>query len=340
MDKQKIELEDLKEELNRCLIKLNRGLLQSLLVKASKSNKPWKNRKFAISLGYRFNRKYGKAGGIEGLYRYNKALKFETLAKLIKVSKLSWKSVEKNLISIRYGRHDGEVKINFPIKIEPRLGTIVGHILGDGSIDKKYSQVFYTNKNIDLVKEFVKCMKIIFNIEPRIWLQKSGNFKKSSKWIKKLDSLEKAPLNSQIGIFYPKICGIILYFILGKFAFGHKKKITKEILNANSEFQSALIRAFYDDEGHVDSSNSIRIWQKNLKLLIDIKLMLNNLGIKSSPIRHYRKRGNKHYFFNISSYSEFVKFIELIGFTSVNKNNNLKNLITEMKFRNHFNLRK
>ena len=141
----------------------------------------------------------------------------------------SLNELENQIVFIKSGRKRGNVKIKFPIKIGRELGSIVGHILGDGAIDKKYSQPFYTNSNLDLIKEFIRNMEFVFGVKPRIWTQTKGNFETKSKWIKRISPFGKLPQNCQIGLFYPKICGLILQDTCGLFAYGKKKQITKQI---------------------------------------------------------------------------------------------------------------
>jgi len=103
------------------------------------------------------------------------------LSKIVDLAGLDWKDVQRNVISLKLGYHKGEIKPRFPIKIDRTLGLIIGHILGDGSINRKYQQVFYSNSNKSLLFEFQNCMYDIFGICPRIWMQRK------TRWEKRLD---------------------------------------------------------------------------------------------------------------------------------------------------------
>ncbi len=234
-------------------------------------------------------------------------------------------NTKKHIIYIKSGRKKRAVNIKFPIKIGKELGNIVGHILGDGSIDKKYLQPFYTNSNLDLIKEFIRNMKIVFGVKPRIWAQTKGNFKTKSKWLGRIYSFENLPDNCQIGLFYPRICGLILHEICGNFAHGKKKYITEQIKNFNKQFKSGLIRSFFDDDGSINAeSYTIRGFQDDKQLLIDIKSLLADLGIESNEVHFYMKNGKVRHYFNITKRKNFFIYHNSIGFTSNKKQKRLK----------------
>ena len=68
-------------------------------------------------------------------------------------------------------------------------------------------------------------MNTIFDCEPRIWLQKSGNFDKKTQWIQRNEVIID---NISTSLWYPTICGRVLNAICGNFVIGKKKKITRK----------------------------------------------------------------------------------------------------------------
>ena len=319
-------LSDLSSQLQSTHVKINKNFIRELMKKAASSETLLRKKEFAQKMGCRYNEKWKQSASIMQWWHGKKTIPFSKLARLVELAEIEWTEVEKNTTFIKSGPNRGEVRITFPIKIDNRLGCIVGHILGDGSIDKKYSQVFFSNSNPELTNEFRLCMLSIFGIEPRIWMQKTEGYN-NAKWLKRIQSIDKES-NSQLGLFYPKICGTILHAIFGKFADGQKKEITSQIKETSAEFKKALIRAIFDDEANVDApSQIIRFSQDNKQIIDSLKCMLGEFQIKANPTHSYFRNGKEHSYFNITHIKNYHRFRALIGFTSSQKMKTLENLI-------------
>lgn len=319
-----IHLSDLVNSLKNSYIKLETEFLIKLLKKASKSEFPAQQKEFALRIGCQFNERFETCPTIRSWNRGH-AIPFEKLLKMLSLANHPVNNIEKHIVYIKSGRKKGTVNIKFPIKIGKELGNVVGHILGDGAIDKKYLQPFYTNSNLDLIKEFIQNMDIVFGVKPRIWTQTKGNFETKSKWLGRINSFENLSNNCQIGLFYPRICGIILHQICGNFAKGKKKQITEQIKNFNNNFKAGLIQSFFDDDGSADSESYVlRGFQDNKELLEDIRNILADLNITSNPVRQYTKNNKLRYYFNITKRDNFIKYQKTIGFTSSKKQSRLK----------------
>lgn len=318
--KHEIHLQEIVDNLHGTYFKINLIFLCKLLEDASKSKKPYRNKEFVAYLGCHINKNTKTSTTMQGWILGYKPVPISKLIKIMKKSKFSWNDIEENLISIKTARKKGEINIKFPLKIEREFGSIVGYIMGDGSIDKKYKQVFFSNSNTSLLKDFKDCMKRLFNIEPRIWVQAKRNFNQKSEWLCKVKNLENVPKGNNVGLFYPKICGILLHSIFGEFANGKSKKVTKEIKSYNKIFLKYLVRAFFDSEGTTyNYRNMIRVCQDDEFILHEIKDILLNFDIKTNKVRGYPIRGKKRHVFDITNKENFLKFHELIGFTSDSK---------------------
>jgi len=315
------------------LVELKLDFLQFLLRKAANSMKPWLEEKFVEEIDFTFNKKAKSCPGLYQIFKGKKNFRLSVLRRLVCFCSLSWDLVEENLVSLKSGPRGSKVSPHFPITVDKRLGSIVGHVLGDGSIDSRYSQIFFTNSNPELIREFYYCMKEVFNVEPRIWTQVSGNFKTKSKWIKRLASIYDLPSNVQIGLFYPTVVAKILYSEFGIFAVGHKKFVPTV---SSEEFNSAMLRAFYDDEGNVNtSSQSLRVYQDNAKILEDMRSLLFVFGITSSPVHYYLKREKKRGYFSIHRLKNFKLFRDKIGFSSTSKLKDFDKLISSINPHHH-----
>ena len=320
-----IHLSDLANSLKNSYVKVEPVFLFKLLKEASKSEFPAQSKDFAIKIGCPFNEKFSTCPTIRSWLHKGCAIPFEKLVKIISLTDYKINEIENHIVFIKSGRRKGTTNIHFPIKISKELGNIVGHILGDGAIDKKYVQPFYTNSNLDLIKEFIRNMEFEFGVKPRIWTQTKGNFETKSRWISRINSFENLPNNCQIGLFYPRICGLILYDICGVFAYGKRKQITEEIKDLNKDFKSGLIRAFFDDDGSINAeSYMMRGYQDDKQLLVDIKILLTDLGIKSNRICFYMKKGKARHCFSITKRKNFLIYNNSIGFTSIKKQKRLE----------------
>lgn len=258
---------------------------------------------------------------------------FSKLTTIVNLSEYSWNDIEQNLTTIKSGIRRGEIKLNFPIKLDTKLGSIIGHILGDGSIDKHRQAVFYSNSNKELLKEFISYMNAIFGIWPRIWIQKrKSNFDEKSKWLRRLSNLDEVPNKHPVGLFYPKICTVVLHGIFGKFAEGQNKRITKQIKHSNLEVKKGLIRAFFDDEGSIRSDNrTARFHQDNKEILKDIKIIIGESNINTNPIRSYMKRNKARHYFTLTGFRNYFRFYHLIKCTSSKKRREFELLIEKVK---------
>ena len=326
-----IHLSDLTTCLQNSHVKLNLDFLAKLLKNASKCKSPAINKDFIKKIGGRFNKNARAYNAIYSWINGRTTIPFNKLIQIVKMSDYSLKDAEKYIISIKCGRKKGEIYPKFPIIISRGLGSIVGHILGDGSIDKRFNAIFYSNSNVELLQEFRRYMGDIFGIEPRIWVQEKACFGRT-KWMKRIADFSEIPNGHNVGLFYPRICGIILHQILGEFACGKNKFITEQIKNSNVQFKIGLLRAFFDDEGSVRcDSHTVRFHQDNKELLEDIRFLLKEFEINPNEIKSYLKRNKIRHYFNINGFKEYHLFYNSIGCTSSKKKEQFELLINKVK---------
>lgn len=329
---EQISLRDLAPYLSETHIKLDLFFLNKLLKDSSKSDSPHRDKEFAKRIGCPINKTKDSAMTIYGWMKGYRTISLSKLIRILEHSSFSWEDVEKNLIFIKAGIRNGEISPRFPIKIDNKLGSIVGHILGDGSIEKRFHAVFYSNSNLDLIKEFSMFMEELFGIKPRIWVQKRKLFNEKSEWLMKVKSFDEIPEKHPVCLFYPKICCDILYTICGKFAEGKNKNITKEIKELNLSFKKGLLKAFFDDEGSINAkSYTMRLHQDRKDILEDLRIILNEFKINSNIIRSYSKLNKLRYYFNITGFREYFNFYNRIGCTSKNKQYEFELLINKVK---------
>jgi intein-encoded DNA endonuclease-like protein len=328
MPNKEISLLDLADKFGYFHIKIDQRFLKELLVKATNDEKPHCNAALIKDMGMKPTPNKNYCYTVYSWTNCDKTIPLEKLAKIARQAAYSSTAIESKILSIKAGQHGGEVRPKFPIKFSKELGSMIGHILGDGSISADYKQVFFSNTNKELLKEFANNMDEIFRIKPRIWMQrKTIAFKEKTRWERRLKSIDELEAGKSCSLFYPATIGLILNEIFEQFAIGKSKKLPEIIFRLNKDFKRGLIRAFFDDEGTVDiNSHTIRLFQDNENILEAFRLLLSEFGICAATIRNYTRRGKKHYYFSIHRKSNFLKFYKEIGFTSKEKLTRLKEL--------------
>ena len=146
----RVGMEDLSQQLSTTHVKLNLRFLNELLSNSSKSNSPHRSKEFAERIGCPINEIKKSSLTIYGWSKGYRTVPLSKLIKIINFSNYSWQDIEKNMISIKAGIRGGEIYPKLPLLIDEKLGSVVGHILGDGSIDKRFHSVFYSNSDIML----------------------------------------------------------------------------------------------------------------------------------------------------------------------------------------------
>ncbi len=327
MPNKEISLADLVNSFGYFHLKIDQKFLKTLLINAAEDENPHHNMEFMKNLSMKPTSTTKYCYTIYGWTR-NRTIPLGKLTKIAKLAGYPAKVIESKIISIKSGQQGGEICPKFPIRFDKNLGSIIGHILGDGSIDSRYKQVFFSNSNKELLKEFIENMKKVFGVKPRIWMQmKTIPFKEKTRWERRLNSIEELEGGKNCGLFYPTITGLILNHIFDNFAVGRNKNLPSFIFNLSKDFKAGLIRAFYDDEGSVNvESYTIRLFQDRKDILEFFRLLLAEFEISSSNILSYKKRGKDRYYFNIHRKENFRKFYEQIGFTSTKKSSRLRAL--------------
>ena len=161
---------------------------------------------------------------------------------------------------------------------EMKIARLVGHVFGDGSIHKTKQYFVYTNSN-------KKLQQIIQQIIKQVFGKMKFNIGKS------ISGIPRYQYSNIVGKFLAKKgapVGSKIY---------QSTKIPEWIYSGNEKIKSAFLGAIFDDEGNFrDSKNSRQIVFKAAKLkdlkeeleqyLLQIIQMLNDLGIKTSEIKH------------------------------------------------------
>lgn len=142
-------------------------------------------------------------------------------------------------------------------KWTPELVLLVSHLMFDGEIIKR--KCAYNNRSQSLIDRVEKLMRIVYDFEPKYYIDKvSGVTKISYHNVALANYLRERALELQVGIIS-----------LGK------------------EEQREFIRAFFDDEGCMDfrperNLRCVRGYQKDREILVLIKKLLSNFDIQAT----------------------------------------------------------
>lgn len=192
-----------------------------------------------------------------------------------------------------------------PIKENPSLYSVIFHLIGDGNASKRHSP-FYCSPDKELIEEFERNLQIFGDVEVRREVRK---------------------FNGLIITYFPKAIADILSYIM-KIRFTHPNYLPRRIFDAPLECKVTAIRAFVDDEGSVSinsiSSINFCISQKSKNILLQLKQIMNSIGIESGNIGINKKWGV--YRLNISNAS-CKKYLKFVGFSHERKRNMLIRLL-------------
>lgn len=213
--------------------------------------------------------------------------------------------ITKNLDEIKLGYGRAKSIKKFPINFSAPLARIIGHLIGDGGINKA-NRLFYSNKYHELIEIFKEDMKRVFgNVNVEEYTRKKGYI-----------------------VFYPTITGIILKHLIGPMR-GKFKHVPSLIFSADRQSKSLFIRALFDDEGNVSVEKStIQINITKKSILRDIKRLLLEFDIVGGKIGKVKREMKKDMFvMRISGREHIMLFSRYIGFDHPEKREDLNELI-------------
>jgi intein/homing endonuclease len=216
---------------------------------------------------------------------------------------------------------------------KPLLSRIVADITSDGHLQIQNWRglvSFYSNK-LEEVNNINKRFMSLFNIEGKIYTKRAKNIQYRIFFISKPLAifLNKAGTPEGNKANQP-------FFVPGW------------IFNGNSKVKSAYLRGLFSGEGSIFPTRGKKTrWRIGIEMykweyykkegkrfMEQIKIMINNLGIKTSPVRFGRRNLRKDGTHSIAmkldiESSQFSKFYKHIGFDSNDKTQKLLSVIAE-----------
>lgn len=223
------------------------------------------------------------------------------------------KVVEKNIAS--YSAHSGTRVFNpiLPIKQEPRVFRIIGHMIGDGTWAYGNGPKFI-NTSPELRTCLIRDLKKIF-----------GGVE-----IKEVFYTNRTPI-----VTFPSAIIYVLNHVYGT-KFSGIVGLPQFVSELTKEEKAYFLQALYDDEGYVHDSN-VQICSRDKGLLLGLKeILLKDFNIETSPLSRYldykKADGSisRVFYFNIYSKS-LENFSKHIGFQHPKKAEGLDWLLRKQK---------
>ncbi len=187
----------------------------------------------------------------------------------------------------------------------PELAYVIGVVSGDGWAVRKRkgdARIGGMVKDREFIEEFSRCLGQVLNRYPP----------------------KPAPIGN--GFFRVIVQSKALYDLLRK---PIDIEVIRPFVEHCEECMKSFLRGFFDSEGSVSSYGSITCVNTDERLINYVKMLLNNLGIKTTGPHLQMKRGTpffskkrgKTYRTRKDAYSLYIrtcsrlKFYELVGFT-------------------------
>lgn len=227
------------------------------------------------------------------------------LLKLCKANELTEKQVFESIS--RIGRNGNY--INIPLHLNKDLCWLVGAIAGDGHIgskaDKKWgTNIFFHNKNHQLIKKSKRILKKHFGIQSREYTDKKGSI------ALECSSTTLATLLNKLGVPSGYKCD--------------KIDLSNEILK-NKKWALATIQGLFDTDGSaVTGKEEIALSSKSKKILEKVNTYLISMGI-NGRLSNKSKKGVYRY--AVSGKKNLELFKKHINFFHPEKKQKLKKII-------------
>lgn len=206
-------------------------------------------------------------------------------------------------------------KIIIPDKMNFKFSKLLGYYLGDGSYEQ--DRITFFEQREDVARYYQNLIKEVFALESDLRFRKSKNY-----W--------------QLRV-YSRIISQLFKEIFAKQNKTLEEKMPQIILTSSDESLSGFISGFFDAEGYV-SKGRIAFGINNKILTHQFQFALLRLGIISSINEYDNKRNpysnNIRYTLAIDDLKSLKNFSELVGFSSLEKQKKVKDLIKNRSNRN------
>jgi len=225
------------------------------------------------------------------------------LKRLIKLTKLSTSSIEKNIVGVLTNKAVAYTKL--PIFASEELASIIGNAFGDGYVSNQKFK--YVNKRKELVIKVKENMRNVFGVNGREFYIKNKKC---------------------YGIEFPGVVGKLLIMVGAP---NGRKTIQKTIIPAwikrdDSGIKSNFLKTLFDDDGSVCLGKYQKFitisFYKNksivsnlIKFLNELRELLKEKNVFASKVLYKKDyKDTQEFGFRIYGFENLKNFYENIGF--------------------------
>lgn len=225
--------------------------------------------------------------------------------------KLSYKSKVWSFNTKKYISKLNKPSIKIPKRLDFIFAQFLGYFLGDGSIETDRITFYESKKQVIL--SYKKIFDKYFNVNSSLKFRNSKNYYQlriNSTALVRLVKAEFEELKKSSGSLIPS-----------------------KILTSDNKVLSYFLKGLYDAEGSINSSRkSIDICFNNKKLSQQIQMTLLRFSIIGSFQEHKNKTNpytkNHRFIISISDKESIENFYKYINFTSIEKKNKIKKILS------------
>ncbi len=197
----------------------------------------------------------------------------------------------------KFAREYAKEKQITPPKLDKNLALILGHLFFDGCVsysNGKY-MLSYCNSSIELIKEFVSKVHILFSLKPV-----------------KISKFKGVNLDWYQSTFYSKKAFYFVKKFSGCFSTSKNIGVPVEIMAAEDSIKESFLLAFWADEGRISARGYLTGSSKSKKMLGDLVILHKSLGIDCK--RYLNKTGKAHSLSIKRTLDNYSRFFQKVGF--------------------------
>lgn len=221
------------------------------------------------------------------------------ITKRVPVSYFTVKRRCKRIKMSKKGKERYHSKVNGVVKkfkIKKRLTKekvrIISNLLFDGAVykNKGHYSIMYVNSSKELIKQFVKDMKKVYN---------TNSF-----------SFENHKTYYRIKYHSKQIYNDLISYCESFSTSNKKCSFPFKMLNKSRLFKIIILRAFWENEGSISNEGKLSADLKSLKVIKQLSRLHHNFGIKYGICR-YKCNGWMYKLFLSKSRENYQKFLDL-----------------------------
>lgn len=240
------------------------------------------------------------------------------LRKLLTSMSIDKIKIYNELKMMKVGDRGIEIPIRLPLEYSAELAALIGHVMGDGTIDS-YGSFEYANKDYTLIEKIKEYVYRVFNCT----------------------TYREIKVRKPNGIVFKLIYPAVIGRLLKKAGAPQGRKVIQVfdvpqwIKDSDYKIKSEFLRALFDDDGSVEKHGMITFTnskRKNLRKYHDIYInsilsLLRDFGINSQARFVDRDDGNFKADIRITNLNNLEKFYKVIGFNQKERRSRLEEIL-------------